>query len=80
MRVNQKSNAQTVTRGKPKITVNLAVQRIDEGRCTGLGAPHEVRVAAARRNLFEDHEGLPLMCAQLKVAPKAHILVYSNPG
>ena len=47
----------TVTRGQTDVAVDLARLGVDQRRRVSVGAAHQVRLAAARGDLLEDHDG-----------------------
>src|SRR6185312_8460359 len=55
--IEQVAHVQAIVRGETEVAVQLSDLRIDEHRGAGLLAPHQVRLAAAGRNVFEDHRG-----------------------
>ena len=52
MRMNQEPNTQTIARGKPEVTVDLATLEVDEGGRAGFRATRKIRLTATRGNLF----------------------------
>jgi len=57
VRVDDEAHAQTLARGEGQVAIDLADLGIDQRGGAGVAAAHQVGLAAAGRDLLEDHRG-----------------------